>query len=146
VSLSDKHFKEILNDLDLSNNEKSWLRDCVRKRGSVEKAEAEIYQFLKYKLKHIEEDLEQAEEKKKEVRKGISALQEKYRDQVRAEAKKSYRLQISEYKQIKSSQGQNIEKIILYSEQFKRKLGAYRLKFRAESEEKNLADIRKKLT
>jgi hypothetical protein len=42
VSLSDKHFREILNDLDLSNNEKLWLRDCVRKHGSVEKAEAEI--------------------------------------------------------------------------------------------------------
>jgi hypothetical protein len=145
VSLNDKHFKEILNDLDLSNNEKSWLRDCVRKHGSVEKAEAEIYQFLKYKLKHIEEDLEKTEEKKKEIRKEISILLEKYQDQVMSEAKKSYKLQISEYRQIKSNQRQSIEKIILHSEQFKRKLGAYRLKFRTETEEKNLADIRKKL-
>lgn len=143
--LDDQKIKELLNRLELSNDEKSWIRDCIKKSGSIEKAKPLIRDFIKHKMRFLTEDLREIEEEREKIQAELNAFRENFMGQTEKEVKRVSHIRIDNYKKIKSRERQKIEKIILYSENAKRKMEAYKLKFRTEKEGKQLADIRKKL-
>ncbi len=143
--LDDKKFKEIMTELEFSNDEKAWLRECVRKHDSLAAAEPQIHLFLKHKLKGLEDDLGKIEAERKKIREELDELQKNFIKETRENAKKKITIAIGEYDRIKTRQKLNLEKIRLHSGKLHREIEAYKLRFTTEKEQKELTDIRKKL-